>query len=161
MNNEIKDNSHIKGWGIDADPKNDPTYPIQHRKEGPFKYERKDQKQQPITQEILHSNERPNVSAVYGLGPEPSGLSGKLRRFAFEHGEGEFSHWIPLILADRINAIEGVLDDLKNGKFPNIIVEKGWPAQWKYDKEGLITKLAIGAAITAGTIWLIVRKNGK
>lgn len=161
MNDITNEYSHIKGWGIDADPKNDPTYPIQKRKEGPLKYERKDQKQQPITQEVLHSNERPNVSAVYGVGPEPFGLSGKLRRFAFEHGENEFSHWIPLILADRVNAIEGIIDDIKHGKFPNIIVEKGWPAQWKHDKEGLITKLAIGAAITAGTMWLIFRKNKK
>jgi hypothetical protein len=161
MNNEKIDNSQIKGWGIDADPKNDPTYPIQKRKEGPLKYERKGQKQQPITQEVLHSNERPNVSAVYGVGPEPSGLSGKLRRFAFEHGEGEFSHWIPLIFADRINAIEGVVDDLKNGKFPNIFVEKGWPAQWKYDRKGLIKKLTIYTGIMVGIIWLIVRKNDK
>ncbi|WP_373496045.1 hypothetical protein [Aquiflexum sp.] len=142
-------------------PKNDPTYPIQNRKKGPLKYERKDQKQQPVEQEVLHSNERPNVSAVYGVGPEPSGLSGKLRRFAFEHGENEFSHWIPLILADRVNAIEGILDDIKHAKFPNIIKEKGWPAQWKHDKKGLITKLAIFTTITAGTIWLLVRKKNK
>ncbi|WP_194775381.1 hypothetical protein [Pararhodonellum marinum] len=160
MNNETRDNSHIKGWGIDADPKNDPTYPMQNRKEGPLKYERRGQKQQPIIQEVLHSNERPNVSAVYGLGPEPSGLSGKLRRFAFEHGEGEFSHWIPLILADRINAIEGIIDDIKQGNFPNIIAEKGWPAQWKYDKIGLIEKVAIYAAITT-TVWLLCRKKDK
>lgn len=161
MNSETKDNPQIKGWGIDADPKNDPTYPIQKRKEGPLKYERKAQQQQPIIQEVLHSNERPNVSAVYGMGPEPSGLSGKLRRFAFEYGEGEFSHWIPLILADRINAIEGIVDDIKHGKFPNIIVEKGWPAQWKHDKTGLMKKLAIYTVITAGTFWLLSRKNNK
>jgi hypothetical protein len=161
MNIEIKDNPNIKGWGVDADPKNDPTYPMQNRKEGSLKYERRGQKQQPVQQEVLHSNERPNISAVYGLGPEPSGLSGKLRRFAFEHGEGEFSHWIPLILADRINVFEGIIQDIKHGKFPNIIKEKGWPAQWKYDKKGLITKLAIYAAITAGTIWLIGRKKDR
>jgi hypothetical protein len=76
----------------------------------------------------------------------------KLRRFAFEHEENEFSNWIPLILADRVNAIEGIIDDIKEVKFPNIIVEKGWPAQWKHDRKGLIKKLATYAAITAERI---------
>jgi hypothetical protein len=31
MENLAKDYSHIKGWGVDADPKNDPTYPMKHR----------------------------------------------------------------------------------------------------------------------------------
>lgn len=161
MNFEAKDNPQIKGWGIDADSENDPTYPIQKRKDGSLKYFRKGQKQQPVIQEVLHSNERPNVSAVYGLGPEPTDLSGKIRRFAFTFGENEFSHWLPLILADRINAIEGIIDDIKQGNFPNIIAEKGWPAQWKHDKKALIQKLSIYAAITVGTIWWLSRKKNK
>lgn len=154
-----KDHSHIKGWGIDANTKNDPTYPMQNRKSGPLSYKQENEKQQPVHQEVLHSIERPNISAVFGVGPEPTGLSGKLRRFAFENSENEFSHWIPLILADRINAIEGIIDDIKHGKFPNIIAEKGWPAQWKHDRQGLIKKLAIYTAITAGIIFLIRRKK--
>lgn len=158
MKDVIKVNSQIKGWGVDADSENDPTYPMQHRKEGSLKYERKNQSLQPIHQEVLHSNERPNVSAVFGTGPEPSGLSGKLRRFAFQHSENEYSHWLPLLLADRVDAIEGILDDIRKGKFPNIIVEKGWPAQWKYDRSGLIKKLAIYTAIGIG-ILLMTRKK--
>ena len=154
-----KDYSHIKGWGIDADSKNDPTYPMQNRKEGPVEYDRKKQKQQPINTEVFHSIERPNVSAVFGMGPEPSGISGKLRHYAFQHGENDFSHWIPLILADRINVVEGIIHDIKQGKFPNIIVEKGWPAQWKHDRAGLIKKLAMYSAITAGVIFMLKRKK--
>ncbi|HET8860047.1 hypothetical protein [Marivirga sp.] len=159
MKNINNDYSHIKGWGVDADTKNDPTYPIQNRKNGPLKYERKDQKLQDVNQEVLYSNERPYVSAVFGLGPEPSGLNGKLRRYAFQHGENEYSHWLPLLLADRVNAIEGIVEDIKNGKLPNIIAEKGWPAQWKHDKVGLMKKLAIYAGITAGTYFLLTRNK--
>lgn len=159
MKNVKKEYSHIKGWGIDADLKNDPTYPIQNRKSGPLKYDRKNQKQQPVNREVLYSNERPYVSAVFGLGPEPSGISGKLRRFAFNHGENEYSHWLPLLLADRLGAIEGIIYDIKHGDFPNFIAEKGWPAQWKYDKKGLIKKLAIYTALTAGTILMLKRKK--
>src|SRR4051812_30047640 len=73
---------HIKGWGIDADPENEPTYPMK-------KYTGDDHKrtnykrpvQQPIDIEVLHSNERPNISATFGTVSPPSGLSGVLRRF--------------------------------------------------------------------------------
>jgi hypothetical protein len=34
MEHTAKDPSQIKGWGVDADPKNDPTYPMKHRNDG-------------------------------------------------------------------------------------------------------------------------------
>jgi hypothetical protein len=66
LNKEM--NKHIKGWGIDADPLNDPTYPIKARtdeeQEG---YTWKRPTQQPRQGvEILRSNERKNMPAVFG-----------------------------------------------------------------------------------------------
>ena len=104
----------IPGWGIDADPENDPTYPMKQRTneehEG-YSWDRPTQ--QSVDVEILHSNERPNVTAVFGTSTPPSGLSGAIRRFAFKHSENEYSHWLPLLLADRVNVVEGIIDDLK------------------------------------------------
>ena len=34
MEHPAKDPSQIKGRGVDADPKNDPTYPMKNRSEG-------------------------------------------------------------------------------------------------------------------------------
>ena len=34
MEHTAKDVSQIKGWGVDADPKNDPTYPMKLRNDG-------------------------------------------------------------------------------------------------------------------------------
>src|SRR5215213_3206439 len=34
MEHTAKDPSQIKGWGVDADPKNDPTYPMKLRNDG-------------------------------------------------------------------------------------------------------------------------------
>ena len=68
--------SHIKGWGIDADPENEPTYPMKkytgddHRR---LNYERAEQ--QPVDVEILMSNERPAVTTVFGTSTPPSGIS--------------------------------------------------------------------------------------
>lgn len=48
--------------------------------------------------EVLHSNERPSYSAVIGETIPPSGLSGRIRRFAFRFGESTYAHWLPLPL---------------------------------------------------------------
>ncbi len=57
--------------------------------------------------------ERPNITAVFGTSAPPSGLSGAIRRKAFEKDEGSYGRWLPLILADRIGAYKGIIDDLK------------------------------------------------
>jgi len=92
--------THIRGWGIDADPKNDPTYPIKNRTDAEQRgYSWQRPTQQPIDTEVLRSIERPNVSAVFGTSVPPSGLSGQIRRFAFRFSESEYGHWLPLLLA--------------------------------------------------------------
>jgi hypothetical protein len=160
MENTDKDYSHIKGWGIDADPKNDPTYPMKRRNNGEhagYSWDRPTL--QPVTVEVLHSNERPNITAVYGTSVPPSGLSGMIRRFAFNYSENSYLHWLPLLLADRVNVVEGIVEDLAGGRVPNIFAEKGMKADWKHDKTGLFTKLAIAAAITAGAVMLLRNNN--
>lgn len=160
MENTAKDYSHIKGWGIDADPKNDPTYPMKHRTDEEQKgYSWDRPTQQPVNIEVLHSNERPNVTAVFGTSVPPSGLSGMIRRYAFKYGEGSFAHWIPLLLADRVNVVEGIVDDLRHGHIPNIFAEKGWKAEWQHNPQGLVKKVLVGVVVTSTIIALLARKN--
>lgn len=161
-NKTPKDFSHIKGWGIDADPKNDPTYPMKHRtdaeQEG-YSWERPTQ--QPINIEVLHSIERPNVTAVFGTSMPPSGLSGMIRRMAFKHSENSYLHWLPLLLADRVNVVEGVIDDFAHGTIPNIFAEKGWKADWEHNRTGLFQKVGVMALVAAGAVLLLTRKKSK
>ncbi len=152
--------AHIKGWGVDADPENDPTYPMKKYNGDDHKrihYERRPQQQ--VNIEILHSNERPGVTTVFGASCPPSGLSGQLRRYAFRYSESSYLHWLPLIAADRINALEGIVDDLKKGQVPNIVGEWGWGAEWKYNRKKFVAKIAVGAVITAGIVALLCRKD--
>jgi len=153
MENLAKDYSHIKGWGIDANPENDPTYPMKHRtdaeQEG-YSWERPSQ--QPVNIEVLHSNERPNVSAVFGTSTPPSGLSGQIRRYAFQFSESSYGHWLPLLLADRVGVVEGIIDDLKHGRIPNIFAERGGKAQWKHNKGEVIKNVLVGAVIVTAFI---------
>lgn len=151
---------NIPGWGVDADPENDPTYPMKHWNGADhqrFNYEKP--AQQPVTVEVLHSIERPGVSRVFGTSTPPEGLSGKLRRYAFKYSESTYAHWVPLVLADRINVVEGYIDDFKKGIFPNPFVERGWTAEWKYNKKGVLKTAAIGVAIAAVAIVVLKQKN--
>lgn len=154
----------IPGWGVDADPENDPTYPMKNRNGADYErlnYEKPPQ--QPINVEILHSIERPGVTRVFGSSTPPSGLSGAIRRFAFKQSESTYMHWFPLIVADRVNVIEGIIDDIKQGHFPNLITERGWAAEWKYNRKEMIKNIAMGVVITYGVFRLMsnFRKSGK
>lgn len=150
----------VKGWGVDANPENDPTYPM--KKFTGDDYQRLNYEKpfpQPVTREILVSNERPGVTAVFGTSVPPAGLSGRIRRFAFRYSEGSWGHWLPLLLADRINVIEGIVDDLKQGHVPNLIDEWGWRAEWRYNRMGLVRKVAVRVAVVSAVAYFVFRKR--
>jgi hypothetical protein len=155
-----EDYKNIPGWGMDADPENEPTYPMKnytgddHER---INYERSEQ--QPQTVEILMSNERPAITRVFGTSVPPSGLSGAIRRYAFQHSEDRYRHWIPLILADRVNVFEGIIDDLKSGYLPNLIKERGLAMEWKYNRKGVIKKAATVLLVSAALIAFMRRKK--
>jgi hypothetical protein len=152
--------TQIKGWGIDADPENDPAYPMKTRNNGEhagYSWERPTQ--QPVDVEILHSNERPNVAAVFGTSTPPAGVSGALRRRAFDYSENSYAHWLPLMLADRVGVVEGIVSDLARGHVPNIFGELGWKAEWKHNRKSLVTKIAVGAAAVGIVAYLLGRRG--
>lgn len=152
----------VKGWAVDADPENDPTYPMQKRTGVAHQgYTWTRPEQQPEEVETLHSNERPNLSAVFGATVPPSGLSGMIRRRAFDYSENSYGHWLPLILADRVNMVEGVISDLASGHIPNFFAENGWKAEWKHDRGRLIAKVAIGAAAVGLLVMLAKRSRAE
>jgi len=163
MENSLEEKHRDRnGWAMDADPKNDPTYPIKKRTNDEHKgYTWERPTQQFVDIEVLHSNERPNITAVFGTSTPPSGLSGMIRRYAFRFSENHYGHWLPLILADRINVMEGIVDDLKRGHIPNVFAERGWNAEWKYNRKAAVTKIAVGLALTALIVLKISKKSNK
>jgi hypothetical protein len=162
MGMTVRDPSQIKGWGVDANPKNDPAYPMKARNNGEhagYSWERPPQ--QPVNVEVLHSNERPNVAATFGTSTPPAGLSGILRRFAFNYSESSYGHWLPLMLADRVGVVEGILDDLTRGHIPNVFSELGGKAVWRHNRKGLVTGVLVGAVLAAVTVsYLRSRRDG-
>lgn len=147
--------THIKGWGADLDHKNRPGVPMERT---PPRYTPADMATpQPQEQkvEVLVSPERPGITQLHGSVQPPSGLSGMLRRAAFKFSENDLRHWLILLGADRINVVEGIVEDLAHGHVPNILGEMGLKSEWQHNKKGLATKVAIAGAIGAAAYLLL------
>jgi len=150
------DPATIPGWGVDADPNNNPTFPMRHieRTQTRGLTWQRPAVQQPSV-EILRSIEHDRQPAVVGTSTPPIGFSGMLRRYAFRRSESDWWHWLLLMGADRINVVEGVVDDLARGRVPNVPQEMGARAEWAHNKKGFVLKagatLAVGALLIAAT----------
>lgn len=148
----------IAGWGSDLDRARRPAVPMERmpaRLDGP--------PAPPVQQhgatEVLVSLEYPAITPLYGTSAPPRGLSGILRRLAFRRTENDLRHWLMLLLADRVDAVEGVAEDLRHGQLPNIVSEMGLPAAWRHDRPGVLRKAAIGAAVLGVGYWLLTSRR--
>jgi hypothetical protein len=110
--------------------------------------------------EILQSIEHVRKPAVFGTSTPPSGLSGVVRRGAFRWSESNWMHWLLLMGADRINVVEGIVQDVSRGKVPNIPAEMGMRAEWEHNKKGLATTVGV-ALVATGAVALLVGRRRK
>jgi hypothetical protein len=113
------DTQTISGWGVDIDPKNDPTYPYRERDKEDHSGQWRRPGVQDTQVEILQSIEHKWRPAVVGTSTPPRGLSGAVRRLAFRKSESNLLHWLLLMGADRVNTFEGVFQDVARGRMPN------------------------------------------
>jgi hypothetical protein len=158
----LADPATIPGWGVDADARNDPTYPIrdQSRDHGLTRRWDRPPVQQPDV-EILQSIEHVRQPAVVGTSVPPRGVSGAMRRLAFRWSESNWLHWLILLGADRVDVVEGVVEDLSRGTLPNVPAEMGVGAAWRHDRERLVTRwaLAAGTIVVGAAIATNVRRE--
>jgi hypothetical protein len=152
--------AHIQGWGADLDRKNRPGVPMErmparfiHPHEGPIEQQREDV-------EVFVSPERPGITPLFGTAQPPKGLSGMIRRAAYKLTENDIRHWLLLLLADRVNMVEGIGEDLMHGKVPNVLAEMGIKAELKHNPAGLAKKAAI-ATMVAGGVWYLMSRRSR
>ena len=154
----VVDTSAILGWGVDADPRNNPTYPFRDREADDHSGEWVRPTLQHPDVELLKSVEHKQLPAVFGTSSPPRYLSGMIRRAAFRWTESNWAHWLLLMGADRVNMVEGLVEDLARGKLPNIPKEMGVPAEWRHNKTGLVKKIGI-AALIGGALFALSRSS--
>ena len=67
-------------------------------------------------------------------------------------------HWLLLVLADRVNTVEGVVQDLGRGRPPNPLVERGLVKRSR-SREAAAATLALVGIATVGLVLLARRRR--
>ena len=88
-----------------------------------------------------------------------SGLLRSHARAAFRYSESSYGHWLPLVLADRISVVGGVLGDLKQGRVPNVFAERGWKAEWKHNRASLVGRIVLRIGLVCAAILYLGRRK--
>jgi hypothetical protein len=153
--------AHISGWGADLDHSNRPAYPMERR---PPRLEAQPPgsiEQQARDPRVFHSIERTGLTPVFGTTCPPRGISGFLRRRAFGYSEGDLRHWLMLLLADRVDMVEGIASDLARGHIPNVYREMGGPAELRHNPRGAAKKALMLAAAAGLCYWAWKRSSSR
>lgn len=152
------DVSTIQGWGADLDRKNRPAVPMERMPQR-LTVPGRPPAQQQQRMEVLVSPERPHITPLFGTGAPPRGLSGVLRRLAFKTTENDIRHWLLLMVADRVNVVEGIGQDLARGHVPNVLAEMGVKAEWEHNRAGLVKKAVLASAVAGMAYYLLAHRN--
>ncbi|HEY8589508.1 MAG TPA: hypothetical protein VIL55_08150 [Naasia sp.] len=117
--------ARIPGWGADLDPKDRPSFPRERRdldSGAHWDFPERQPEKYPRERSIEHKFTTP----VFGTAQPPQGVSGAIRRFSYARfSEGRAAHWLLLIAADRVNAVEGHLASFLTLRPDNPITETG------------------------------------
>jgi len=149
----------IQGWGADLDPAVRPAVPMERTPPRFIQPSYEQPEQQPVKVKVFHSNERPGLTPVFGTSAPPTGVSGLIRQGAFHYSENDLRHWLMLLFADRVNVVEGIIDDLAHGHVPNLFREMGGPAEWKHNRQGFIRKAFIAGAVVGVLLYMNERRR--
>lgn len=155
----IDELKRIPGWGSDLDKKNRPAVPMERTPPRFIHVPEGQPVQQAQTVEVFCSPERPGITPIFGTAQPPKWLSGAIRRLAYKLPENDLRHWLMLIAADRVNMVEGIVEDLSHGHVPNVLGEMGIRSELRYNPAGLVRKTLITAAVVGGIMALRNRRR--
>jgi hypothetical protein len=156
----IDHSATIRGWGSDLARERRPGVPRDKApKIGPETLYPPIPRQVPRVK-IHKSTEHGRLTPVFGTSCPPSGLSGRMRDFAYHYSEGRMMRWLTLMAADRVNMIEDIVADLSRGHIPNIPKEMGIKSELRYNRAGFAKKVAItGVAVALVAAYLRSRRS--
>lgn len=133
--------ARIPGWGADLDPADRPAVPKLQRLETGAHWEFPER--QPERWPRERSIEHQMLTPVFGTSAPARLLSGRIRKYAYAaHSEGKAAHWLLLILADRVDAVEHHLQSFVTLRPDNPITETGVKAEFTHmnSKAGIASR---------------------
>jgi hypothetical protein len=119
----------IRGWGVDLDPADRPSYPKEQFSETGAHWDFPERQPQYGPRE--KSTEHKFLTPVFGTAQPLRGLSGAIRRFAYTFSEGQTAHWLLLMAGDRVDVLENRVEALAAGRPDNPIAETGVLREFK------------------------------
>ena len=116
----------IPGWGADLDPRDRPSVPRErfdpHGTGAHWDFPVQQPENSPRERSIEHAF----LTPVFGTSAPTKGLSGVLRRYAYARfSEARAAHWLILVGADRVDALESTLGSLFTSRPDNLVAETG------------------------------------
>ena len=124
--------ARIPGWGADLDPADRPAVPRMRFDPSATGAHWDLPEQQPERRPRERSIEHARLTPVFGTSTPPRGLSGVVRRFAYRYSEGRAAHWLLLLGADRVDAVESHLAALVTLRPDNPITESGIKSEFTH-----------------------------
>jgi hypothetical protein len=123
----------IPGWGVDLNPQDRPAVPKEKFDPGATGAHWDFPDRQVPRWPREKSTEHQFLTPVFGTSCPPKGLSGAIRRFAYNYSEGRARHWLLLMLADRVDVLEHLVGDLFRGRPDNFIAEYGVRSEFTHN----------------------------
>jgi hypothetical protein len=96
----------VPGWGIDLPTRNRPGIPYERPPQPVPGAHWTTPARQVATVEVLKRAGLAELTPVFGTAVPPHGLSGSLRRLAYQIPDHDTRHWLVLMAADRVDVIE-------------------------------------------------------
>ncbi len=117
--------ARIPGWGADLDPKDRPSVPRERFDPGLSGAHWDFPERQPEKWPRERSIEHRFLTPVFGTSCPPKGVSGRVRKYAYTLSEGRAAHWLLLMAADRVDALESHLRSFLTLRPDNPITQTG------------------------------------
>jgi hypothetical protein len=132
--------ARIPGWGVDLDPRDRPSVPkLQFQEDltgAHWEFPERQPEKWPRERSIEHAF----LTPVFGTAQPPKGLSGAIRKLSYaRYSEGRAAHWLLLVLADRVDAVEEHLRSFGTSRPDNPITETGVRSEFTHS--GLSSRL--------------------
>ena len=118
--------ARIPGWGVDLDPADRPSVPKLQldpdRSGAHWDFPERQPELWPRERSIEHAF----LTPVFGTSTPPKGLSGVMRKHAYRrYSEARAAHWLLLLAADRVDAVESHLRSFLTLRPDNPITQTG------------------------------------
>lgn len=124
--------ARIPGWGVDLDPADRPSVPRLQPQEGLTGAHWEFPERQPELHPRERSIEHAFLTPVFGTTLPPKGLSGVIRRLSYRrYSEARAAHWLLLMLADRVDAVEHHLASLVSTRPDQPLTQTGVLAEFR------------------------------